>query len=46
MMARVFETLLQDTRYGFFADPIFGGNRDMAAWKMIGFPVATGSSAQ
>ena len=33
-----FETVLQDTRYGFFADPIYGGNRDMAAWKMIGFP--------
>jgi gluconate 2-dehydrogenase gamma chain len=35
-----FEALLQDTRYGFFADPIYGGNRDMAAWKMIGFPGA------
>jgi gluconate 2-dehydrogenase gamma chain len=35
-----FETLLQDTRYGFFADPTYGGNRDMAAWKMIGFPGA------
>jgi len=35
-----FEILLQDTRQGFFADPIYGGNRDMAAWKMIGFPGA------
>jgi gluconate 2-dehydrogenase gamma chain len=35
-----FGTLLQDTRHGFFADPIYGGNRDMAAWKMIGFPGA------
>ena len=35
-----FEALLQDTRQGFFADPIYGGNRDMAAWKMIGFPGA------
>ncbi len=35
-----FEVLLQDTRRGFFADPIYGGNRDMAAWKMIGFPGA------
>jgi hypothetical protein len=25
-------------RYRFFADPVYGGNRDMAAWKMIGFP--------
>jgi gluconate 2-dehydrogenase gamma chain len=36
----LFETLLQDTRYGFFADPVYGGNREMAAWKMIGFPGA------
>ena len=35
-----FEILLQDTRYGFFADPVYGGNRDMAAWKLIGFPGA------
>jgi gluconate 2-dehydrogenase gamma chain len=35
-----FGILLQDTRYGFLADPIYGGNRDMAAWKMIGFPGA------
>jgi gluconate 2-dehydrogenase gamma chain len=27
-----------DTQNGFFADPIYGGNKDMAAWKMIGFP--------
>jgi len=27
------------TRFeGFFADPIYGGNRDMAGWKLIGFP--------
>jgi gluconate 2-dehydrogenase gamma chain len=23
---------------GFFADPIYGGNRDKVGWKMIGFP--------
>jgi gluconate 2-dehydrogenase gamma chain len=23
---------------GFFADPIYGGNRDKVAWKMLGFP--------
>ncbi len=28
------------TQQGFFADPIYGGNRDMVAWKMIGFPGA------
>jgi gluconate 2-dehydrogenase gamma chain len=35
-----FTQLLKDTQQGFFADPIYGGNRDMAAWKMIGFPGA------
>ncbi|MFZ1905780.1 MAG: gluconate 2-dehydrogenase subunit 3 family protein [Steroidobacteraceae bacterium] len=35
-----FEHFLQDTQQGFFADPIYGGNRDMCAWKMIGFPGA------
>lgn len=25
---------------GFFADPIYGGNRDMVGWKMVGFPGA------
>ena len=22
----------------FFADPIYGGNRNKASWKMLGFP--------
>jgi gluconate 2-dehydrogenase gamma chain len=35
-----FEVVLRDTHQGFFADPIYGGNKDMAAWKMIGFPGA------
>jgi len=33
-----FEALLAITMEGFFADPIYGGNRDKAAWKMVGFP--------
>jgi gluconate 2-dehydrogenase gamma chain len=37
--ARVFfNALLQNTMEGFFADPVYGGNRDKAAWKMIGYP--------
>jgi gluconate 2-dehydrogenase gamma chain len=32
--------LVKDVQMGFFADPIYGGNRDMCAWKMIGFPGA------
>ena len=35
-----FELVLQNTMEGFFADPIYGGNRDMVGWKMIGFPGA------
>jgi gluconate 2-dehydrogenase gamma chain len=35
-----FEQVLKDIKQGFFADPIYGGNRDMCAWKMIGFPGA------
>jgi gluconate 2-dehydrogenase gamma chain len=35
-----FDLLLQNTQEGFFADPLYGGNRDMAGWKMIGFPGA------
>ena len=33
-----FNALLQITMEGFFADPIYGGNRNMASWKMIGYP--------
>jgi gluconate 2-dehydrogenase gamma chain len=32
--------LLQNTLEGFFADPVYGGNRDMAGWRLIGFPGA------
>jgi gluconate 2-dehydrogenase gamma chain len=33
-----FELLLQNTIEGFFADPVYGGNRDKAGWKLVGFP--------
>ncbi len=33
-----FNALLQLTMEGFFADPIYGGNRNMAAWRMVGYP--------
>jgi gluconate 2-dehydrogenase gamma chain len=35
-----FELVLGNTMEGFFADPIYGGNRDMAGWKLVGFPGA------
>lgn len=34
------EQAIKDVQMGFFADPVYGGNRDMVAWKMIGFPGA------
>ncbi|SER39614.1 gluconate 2-dehydrogenase gamma chain [Faunimonas pinastri] len=35
-----FDLVLQSTMEGFFADPLYGGNKDMVSWKMIGFPGA------
>jgi gluconate 2-dehydrogenase gamma chain len=32
------EFLLQHTMEGFFADPMYGGNKDMVSWRMLGFP--------
>jgi gluconate 2-dehydrogenase gamma chain len=34
--------LLKNVMEGFFGDPMYGGNRDMAAWKMIGYPGVRG----
>ena len=38
--AKVFKFLVTDVKQGFLADPVYGGNRDMAGWRMIGFPGA------
>jgi gluconate 2-dehydrogenase gamma chain len=35
-----FNQLLNETRMGYFCDPKYGGNKNMAAWKMIGYPGA------
>ena len=35
-----FMWLLQNANEGYLSDPIHGGNKDMGAWKMIGFPGA------
>lgn len=35
-----FQMLLVNTKEGMFSDPIYGGNRDMAGWRMLGFPGA------
>jgi gluconate 2-dehydrogenase gamma chain len=33
-----FADVIKDVQTGFFADPLYGGNRDMAGWKLVGFP--------
>ncbi|HTS20963.1 MAG TPA: gluconate 2-dehydrogenase subunit 3 family protein [Casimicrobiaceae bacterium] len=33
-----FDMLLQNTNEGFFADPVYGGNRGFIGWKLVGFP--------
>ena len=35
-----FNTLRTHTMEGMFADPIYGGNRDFAGWRLVGFPGA------
>ncbi|MCB8984605.1 MAG: gluconate 2-dehydrogenase subunit 3 family protein [Ardenticatenaceae bacterium] len=35
-----FARLRDDTINGMFADPAYGGNRDMVGWKLIGYPGA------
>ena len=38
-----FAHLWQSTIEGFFSDPVYGGNRNMVSWRMIGFPGAYAS---
>jgi gluconate 2-dehydrogenase gamma chain len=33
-----FEVLYQSAMEGFFADPIYGGNRNKVSWRMVGYP--------
>jgi gluconate 2-dehydrogenase gamma chain len=35
-----FNTLRTHTLEGMFADPVYGGNKDFAGWKLVGFPGA------
>ncbi len=35
-----FASLLEMTVEGFFCDPVYGGNKDMVGWRLIGFPGA------
>jgi gluconate 2-dehydrogenase gamma chain len=33
-----FDLLWRNTEEGYFADPLYGGNRDKTGWKLLGFP--------
>ena len=35
-----FTLFLTNVQEGYWSDPIYGGNRDMGGWRMIGFPGA------
>jgi gluconate 2-dehydrogenase gamma chain len=35
-----FNTVRTHTMEGMFADPVYGGNKDFAGWRLIGFPGA------
>jgi gluconate 2-dehydrogenase gamma chain len=35
-----FSMVLKDTYEGMFADPVYGGNRNLVGWAMIGYPGA------
>jgi gluconate 2-dehydrogenase gamma chain len=35
-----FDTVRTHTIEGMFADPIYGGNKDFAGWRLVGFPGA------
>jgi gluconate 2-dehydrogenase gamma chain len=35
-----FTTIRTHTMEGMFADPIYGGNKDFAGWRLVGFPGA------
>lgn len=35
-----FSMLQDDTMEGMFSDPAYGGNRDFAGWKLVGYPGA------
>jgi len=34
----LFEQIYSNMMEGYFADPIYGGNKDMTGWKLLGFP--------
>jgi gluconate 2-dehydrogenase gamma chain len=41
-----FGMLYANVMEGMFSDPIYGGNKDKAAWKMLGFPGVMANNAE
>ena len=41
-----FGVLYDNVMEGLFADPIYGGNKDKAGWKMVGFPGVLANNAE
>ncbi len=41
-----FSMLYQNVMEGMFSDPIYGGNKNKAGWKLVGFPGAVATHAQ
>jgi len=41
-----FGVLYENVMEGMFADPIYGGNKDKIAWKMLGFPGVMANNAE
>jgi gluconate 2-dehydrogenase gamma chain len=47
LSGRAFFTMFyENVMEGLFADPIYGGNKDKAGWKMIGFPGVMANNAE
>lgn len=44
--ATFFGALYQCVVQGIFADPIYGGNKNMAGWKLVGFPGVVATHAR
>lgn len=40
--AAFFNTLRTHTMEGIFADPVYGGNKDFAGWRLVGLPSTQG----
>jgi gluconate 2-dehydrogenase gamma chain len=39
-LGQFYRIVREHTVQGFFGDPAYGGNRDLAGWKLVGFPGA------